>query len=224
MRVRRGVISSAGATRTIISSNAMSDTANLFLLAGIWSLISLVLVRFIPNRPARIVMFVLLVGVPFWELPYGYLNFQKLCRDEGKLRVFEPITPQKSVCVAYPFDTSAVELLRYGFATVEAKSKTGEVTRFVGPASSTSSPNKLGTVSSDYCVTFANNIRQPWRVNRHDFIIFRSRDEAVVARHSVFDWNGTWWQEAASPVLGRGGECREDPVKPVVTSLLVGST
>lgn len=202
----------------------MDDTANLFLLAGIWSLIAIVVVRLIPIKwPARIAVFALLVGVPFWELPYGFYNLQKLCKDEGKLRVFASIVPQKSVCVDYPFDASAKALLRFGFASIESRSKTGEVTQHVGGTSEALSQSKTRIVTSEYCVTFANNNHLPWRVIRHDFLIVRSKDAAVVGRHSVFDWFGMWWQEAASPVLGRGGECREDPVQPVMAALRAGS-
>lgn len=201
----------------------MNDTEQLFLVAAVWALIAAAIARFIPNWPGRIAFFAIAVGLPFWELPYGLYNFQKLCRDEGKLRVFEDIAPQKTICADYPFDASAKTLHRFGFANVEARSKAGEVTQFAGTASEVILQGKTRNVTGNYCVTFVNNNHLPWRVNRHDFLIVRVKDGAVVARHSVFDWIGMWWQQMASPVLGRGGECREDPIKPVMAALLMGS-
>ena len=201
----------------------MSDTEQLFLVAAVWALIAAAIARFIPNWPARIAFFALAVGIPFWELPYGSYNFQQLCRNEGNLRVFEDIAAQKVICADYPFDAAAKTLHRFGFANVESRNKAGDVSQFAGTTPEVILQGKTKNVTSEYCVTFVNNNHLPWRVNRHDFLIVRNKDGAVVARHSVFDWFGMWWQQAASPVLGRGGECREDPVKPVMAALLVGS-
>ena len=77
----------------------MSDTEQLFIVAGIWSLISLFIARFISGWPARIAVFALLVGVPFWELPYGYFNFLSKCREETHVLVFKAISPQQNICV-----------------------------------------------------------------------------------------------------------------------------
>src|SRR6185436_2239817 len=99
----------------------MNDTEQLLIAAAVWAIIAAVIARFIPNWPGRIVFLVLAVGLPFWELPYGYYNFQKLCREEGALRIFEPIAPQEAVCVDYPFETVTSEMLKKGFASVEAR-------------------------------------------------------------------------------------------------------
>ena len=64
----------------------MSDTEQLFVLAGVWVAIAAVIARFISGWPARIVVFTLLVGIPFWELPYGYYNFRELCKSKRSCR------------------------------------------------------------------------------------------------------------------------------------------
>jgi hypothetical protein len=217
-----GVISSQQQKGASSRRIAMSDTTQLFILAGIWTLAAAILVYFIRNWPARIFVFALLVGVPFWELPYGYYNFQNLCKTAGGLHVLEPIAPQKTICADYPFDSSAKGLTRYGFDRVEARAKTGEITQFSkDPKGAVAKGSKR--IESEYCVTFSNNNRLPWQVIRHDFTIVRADTKSVAARHSVFDWLGTWWQVAASPMLGRGGTCREDPVEPLMATLLAGS-
>ena len=200
----------------------MNDTEQLFIAAAIWALIAAAIARFIPNWPGRIAFFAIAVGLPFWELPYGYYNFQRLCREEGKLRVFAEIAPQKSICAAYPFDDAAKTLHRFGFAIVEARDKTGGVIEFRGSGTAAPVQRKAKNISSNYCVTYVNNNTLPGRIYRHDFLIVRANDGVAVARYSVFDWLGMWWQHTASPVLGHGGECGGDPVRPVMTALLVG--
>ena len=201
----------------------MSDTEQLFVVAAVWALIAAVVARFIPNWPGRVAFFALAVGIPFWELPYGYYNFQTLCKEQGGLKILEPISPQTTVCVAHPYESGAPGMIKAGFEFVESKDKSGGVHRISKAPSGALESAKQDHVTSDYCVTFANNNRLPWRIIRHDFLVIRIKDGAVAARHSVFDWFGMGWQQSASPVLGRGGECREDPIRPVVAVLLNGS-
>ncbi len=201
----------------------MSDTEQLFIVAAVWTVIAAVLARFVPNWGGRIALFAVLVGVPFWELPYGYYNFQKLCVAEAKLQVFEPIAPQKAICFDYPIESSVPKLLDQGFVRVEAKGGDGKITLYSrGPSHSVVSSN-IEKITADYCVAFKNNNHIPWRTLRHDFLILRSKDKAIVARHSVFDWLGMWWQEGVSPLLGRGGNCRPDQVQPILSVLLDGT-
>src|SRR3990172_5793830 len=105
----------------------MNDTEQLFIAAAVWALIAAAVARFIPNWPGRIAFFAFAVGIPFWELPYGYYNFQELCREEGSLRVLEPIAPQQSICVDYPFETAASGMMKMWFASIEARDKSGSV-------------------------------------------------------------------------------------------------
>ena len=74
----------------------MSQTEELFLLAGTWTLIAIFIARFIPNWPGRIAFLAIAVGLPFWELPYGYYNFQRLCREELDLKVLL-VNPREKV-------------------------------------------------------------------------------------------------------------------------------
>ena len=105
----------------------MNDTEQLFLVAAVWTVIAAVIARFIPNWPGRIAFIAIAVGLPFWELPYGYYNFQKLCREEGALRILESIAPQESICVDYPFDTVAEGMLSAAAVAIIADDEKGEV-------------------------------------------------------------------------------------------------
>jgi hypothetical protein len=200
----------------------MSDTEQLFIVAAVWALIAAVIARFIPNWPGRIAFFAIAVALPFWELPYGYYNFEKLCKEQAGLKTFEPIQPQRFVCVAYPFDSGAPFLLKAGFSVVEARDKTGNVNRISRAPSGEFESAKLNRVTSEYCITYAFVRGLPWRVMRNEMTVSRESDQKLVARHSEFVWFGMWWQEAATPVLGRGGQCRGDAIQPISTALLGG--
>lgn len=197
----------------------MSDTEQLFIVAAVWTVIAAVLARFVPNWGGRIALFAVLVGVPFWELPYGYLNFKKLCEEQGGLKVLQALSPQERICASYPFETSAERLLHFGFTVVEARDKDGRVTAFAKNKAKTEALKS----TSEYCVTqrFVRDL--PWRIQRNEYVVLTQSNEIVVARHSDFVWNGTWWQQMAAPLLGRGGECRHsEPVKTIANVLLNG--
>ena len=192
----------------------MNDTEQLFLLAAVWTLSAAVITRFIPNWSGRIAFFAIAVGLPFWELPYGYYNFQKLCREEMELKVFERISPQQIVCADYPFVTLHGELLRSGFTIVETRGKAGEIKRYTARPELVDSGRQ--SLESTYCLTFVNNNQLPWRVLRHDQLITYAQDGHVVARQSRFSWSGMWWQEGLRPLLGRGGECFSEKNRSIV--------
>lgn len=201
----------------------MSDTEQLFIVAAVWTVIAAFISRFVPNWGGRIALFAVLVGVPFWELPYGYYNFQKHCVLESKLQVLEPISAQKTICFDYPMESSVEKLLKMGFQQVEAKGADGKFKQYTKGISQSIASSGLEVPKSEYCVAFNNNLHLPWRVIRHDFLILRSKEKSVVARHSVFDWIGLWWQDGAFPLLGRGGSCRPDQVQGILNALLHGT-
>jgi hypothetical protein len=195
----------------------MSDTAQLFTLAGIWTLVAAFLVYFIANWPARIGLFAVMVGIPFWEVPFGFQYFKSLCDMEGGLRTFEAVPPQKIICLKHPIENLAPHFLSLGVPVVEKVDQNGRLS--VLPADSRSGEGQ----SSAYCVSqgFVDNL--PWRIQRNEFAVLRVSDGRLVGRFSDFIWYGTWWQQAALPVLGRGGECRHgDPVPSIVKWLVTG--
>lgn len=202
----------------------MSDTEQLFIVAAGWTAFCAFLAYFVRNWGGRIALFVVLVGVPFWELPFGYSTFRKRCDAEAKLQVLEPIAAQRDICFDYPIGTSAEKLLDRGFSRVEAKGNDGKFTYYAKPDSKLAVSTGADKAASEYCIAFRNNNQSPWRILRHDFVVVRTRDSVVVARHSAFDWLGMWWQDSASPLLGRGGSCRTDQVQSLIDALLKGAT
>ena len=189
----------------------MNDTEQLFILAAIWALIAAYIARIVPkwSKSGRVAFFVVAVGLPFWELPYGYYNFQRLCREETRLQVLEKIMPQEIACADYPYATLHKVLLSSGFRTVETGGKTGEIRRFAARSDGGIEESIQQRLESNYCLSFQNNIRLAWRVLRHDQLITRVSDRKIAASQSRFSWLGMWWQEVLQPILGRGGECAD---------------
>ena len=193
----------------------MSDTANLFLLAGIWSLIAIAVVWFIPtNWTVRIGVLALLVGVPFWELPYGFYNFAKICKEGARLIAYDAVVPQDSICVENLDSGMYAGLVKAGFARIEVTGNTDDPKR--DAASGKVFFVKKREIKSSYCLGSANNIELPWRILRDDALVIRASDQRVIGRQSQYLWFGMWWQDKARPVFGRGGMCYDDPQRPSV--------
>ena len=192
-------------------------------MAAVWTIIAVVIARFIPNWPGRIAFVAVAVGLPFWELPYGYYNFHALCREQLGLQTFEKIAPQEVVCADYPYVTLHTELLRSGFSAVETRGKAGEIRRYDAKPVGSISGIAQQKLTSNFCLTYTNNIRLPWRVLRHDQLIASAQDGHIVARQSRFSWAGMWWQEGVRPILGRGGECSAD-ANPTISALRNGTS
>ena len=186
----------------------MSDTEQLFVVAAVWALIAAAIARFIPNWPARIAFFALAVGIPFWELPYGYYNFRNLCSVDTNLKVIEKIPPQDSVCIEY-FDQGLYrQLTQAGFTRIEITGRSDNAKEHL--ASGRVFLTTREQAKSSYCIVFENNISMPWRILRSDILIQAVNDRRPSARQSEFYWVGMWWQEKARPVLGRGGVCSKE--------------
>ena len=186
----------------------MSDTEQLFLVAAVWALIAAAIARFIPNWPGRIAFFLLAVGIPFWELPYGYYNFLNLCSVDTNIKVSEKIAPQDSVCIEY-FDLGLYrQLAQAGFKRIEITGRSDNAKEYA--ADGRVFLTNREQAKSSYCVAFENNISLPWRVLRADTLIESARQKKIVGRQSEFYWAGMWWQEQARPMMGRGGVCSKE--------------
>ena len=186
----------------------MNDTEQLFLIAAVWALIAAAIARLIPNWPGRITFFAIAVGLPFWELPYGYRNFQKLCREETTLKVIEKFLPQDSVCIEY-FDAGLYrQLVQGGFSRIEIIGRSDNAKEYAAKGQVFMTNRQQA--KSSYCMIFKNNISLPLRVLRTDTLIEQTSDMRVVARQSEFHWAGMWWQEQARTVAGRGGVCSKE--------------
>jgi len=113
-------------------------------------------------------------------------------------------------------------MLKSGFQDVEARDKNGEIRKYTKTFSNSAESSRATRIGSEYCVTHSFVRGLPWRVMRNELSVVRENNKRLIARHSDFIWFGMWWQEAASPVLGRGGECRHDAEGTITNALLHG--
>jgi hypothetical protein len=187
----------------------MSETYELLLMAAVWTLIAVVIACFIKNWPGRLAFLAIAVGLPFWELPYGYYNFQNLCGTEARLLVFEKIPPQDSICLQDLDSGLYSRLANAGFTRIEVTGKSDDAKR--DSQSGRVLRTQRSGVKSSYCIGFHENISLPWRVRRGDLLVTRANDTKVVARQSHFSWAGMWWQEQLRPIFGSGGTCFDNP-------------
>lgn len=180
----------------------------------IWALVAAVIARFIPNWPGRIVLFTIAMAIPFWELPYGYYYFQKLCRDETRLQIYERIPSQDAVCIEY-FDLAFFSLLtQAGFKRIEITGRSDNAKDYV--ADGRVFLTNREQAKSSYCVSFKSNILLPWRIWRDDTLILRASDGHMAARQSRLLWAGMWWQQEARPLMGIGGVCSSELNAPIL--------
>lgn len=183
----------------------MSQTEELFLLAGTWTLIAVFIARLISNWPGRIAFLVIAIGLPFWELPYGYYNFQNLCREEAGVKSIAAFPPQDSVCIN-SFDLGLYnQLAKAGFSRIEIVGPSGNAQEHAAKGEVFITDRKRA--KSSYCIFFQGNITLRWGISRSDKLIVRLADNFSVSRQSDYSWSGMWWQYATRPVFGFGGEC-----------------
>lgn len=193
----------------------MSDTEQLFIFAGAWTAAALFIAYFIPRWPAKVAAVALIVGIPFWELPYGYYNFGLQCGELARLRLLERLEPQDSVCIDTLDSLLFANLTRAGFSRIELLGGSDDPARDQASGKVTSVV-KREDLQSRFCLEFRNNVRMPRHLSRSETLIVRAKNRSVVAQQYAIYWSGLWWQRMTSPILGRGGQCFEDPMKPIL--------
>jgi hypothetical protein len=188
----------------------MSPTAELFTAAGVWLVVAAFIAYLIPlgSRVAKSLLFVALVAIPFWELPYGYLNFRKECDQATKLSLIETIPSQESICLERFDSVIFARLSEAGFSRVEVAEPAPNAAPFL------TQPNlfvlKRTEMKSGYCVRFMGHSLKPWGIQRSETAVIELKTGKRVAHQSNIRWLGTWWQSKMSPMLGDGGSCNAE--------------
>src|SRR5438270_54322 len=62
------------------------------------------------------------LGIPFWDLPFGYYNFHSHCMTEGGIQQYAPISPQKSLFFPQATGVRPEQLFNLGVEVVEFRS------------------------------------------------------------------------------------------------------
>jgi len=170
------------------------------------------------NRGEKIAAIVVALLIPFWDLPFGYFHFQRLCNQDGGLRVSERITPQSAICID-GLGYSPNVLIQDGFQTVEYRNGKGarrHQSRPDGVIESTDVSNLI----SKYCVSVTYGERFPWNIFRRDLQAIDTSSGKVAARYTTFAWTGSWWKPSGMPG-GVAAECfplKGDELFPLIRS------
>jgi len=183
----------------------------ILVVAGIYVGLWYLLIRALPNRWAKAAVAVLAVYLPFWDVPYGYYNFQKLCADEGGLRVLGKVSPQSSVFL----DSSSLrteqerdKMLGRGFRFIEMQFHDGSSISY---SKSSGGPNQSVRVSSPvsiYGIRTEMNKRLPWGIVRHDQVLYVRASNQVVAHNSQFAWR-IWLRDKVLALPGGQIHCQD---------------
>ena len=174
------------------------------------------------NRTEKISAVAIALLIPFWDLPFGYLNFRHHCAELGGLHVEAKLGAAEAILVDPDLAYTPDQLQGYGFKIIEY-GKLGQIARFTASTKGLIKSIHEAPVSS-LKVHFIANQRLPWNLVRRDFLVSHIKTGQVVARHTDFLWRGLWWQIQAAPLLGNGGRCHVPKDNAVLAVVARGTT
>ena len=195
----------------------------LAVLAGIAIYIAVwwLLVSSLKRTWAKAAAIVIALAIPFWDFPIGYYNFERHCSAEGGLRVVSKFPPSDSILLDQSTGYRPEDLVRYGFKTIEYRTKNGAIERFT-LESRKFSKTLDSAPKSTIKVLFVGHKTLAWHLIQSEMVAQRVGDGQIVARHNTFLWAGVWWQAAAAPFFGYGARCGETDA-PLVSTVAHGS-
>ncbi len=185
----------------------------LAVLAGVAVYIALFwfVVRTAKSIWAKASALAIAVLIPVWDVPFGFFSYKSLCRHEGGLRVFQPISAQRTICLDGAIGYPPREVMRIGFDSVEIREKINRIVSYrtskTGAIDSFIPEN--GKPLSRYCISLRQNQEIPWNIWRHDLFVNDTVTGATVARYSAFHWLGTWWRAKLLAFPGGGLSCHQ---------------
>ena len=168
----------------------------------------------------RVLAGIVAIAIPFWDLPFGYLNFKEHCSRDGGLHVVQKIAPQRAICTEPSFRNSPQILLRKGFEVVEFRDKQKTV-RYQNSTAGGLEASTVPTLVSAYCLSVGKNVPVKWNTVQRDVVARDVASGAVVARYTAFSWHGGWWKPATMP--SEGERCFEASGDELLTVLRTGS-
>lgn len=187
---------------------------------GLWYL----LIRALPNKWAKAAVALLALYLPFWDVPYGYYNFQKLCKSEGGLHVYAKIAPQTAVFLEPSASVSPEYMFKQGFTVVEHPVLDGQVARVFATAPSETQYVSRAALFSNYGIrSAANDDWRERRMVRRDLFAYSLKSGTSVAQKTDLRWF-LWIQGLVTPMLGTGWRCPSSGEKKSLERVLLLGT
>jgi hypothetical protein len=143
--------------------------------------------------------------IPFWEFPFGFVNYQSHCARDGGVHLSASFPPSTTVLIELSAGYTPNEVVRHGLKTVEYRSNTG-ITRFSSGAagfSKSSHPSPSAVV----LIERTSKDKLPWNLERTVLSARRVENGEVLARQTAYHWIAFWWQRGVGPILGSGFDC-----------------
>lgn len=173
--------------------------------------------HFDPGRAKVIATTVILLGfalIPTWDIIPGRLYFNHLCETEGGVRVFRTV---EGVEGFYYFPGAEIRrevLEHYGYKFIEVGAN-GSFFRYF-KASNNLAKKKIGELKSEFGVKH-NRETLFWNIKKYAEQIVRLDGGEVLATKIQYEYEGSWIQKKAIPLLGGGRFCPSlPPTSPAV--------
>ena len=171
------------------------------------------------NRGERISAIVVSLLIPFFELPFGIINFYRHCSLEAGIHRYEDLRSIDAVLIDGSAGYRPEELLKLGFKTVEYRNR-GEIVR-VAFDSNKLSKSVHPTPISAHLYESSYNKKLPWNIYRNDQSVTRLSDRKVVARRTDFSWGGLWWEAFTGMRVVSPIQCSNVPQRSLLASLKI---
>lgn len=192
------------------------------LILGIavgWIALWFYVFKYAPNRGVRVGAVLVALLIPFWDLPIGYFQFQRLCQTEGGVHIYERITPQEKVYFDSVPSDEPEKLLRQGFKVIELRRADGkgvlrqQLHEGKIVSSTVSSPESLVAVS------IIPNEKLAWNIYRYEHVARSISSNKILVRHTGFTWRGGWLEDSFAPFLVGRLSC-SSPLSDLLTPIL----
>lgn len=175
------------------------------------------------NRGERVAAVLVAVLIPFWDLPIGYFEFQRHCRAEGGVHVYDRIPAQVMLYFESAPLSSVNELLKQGFSVVEISLPDGkglvrhelEQGRIISRI--------VESPESPIAISITRNEKLSWNIYRDQHVARSINPSKLVATYSWFSWRGGWLQKSTWPWFRGSFDCFLERNDPLIALLRHGS-
>jgi len=161
----------------------------------------------VKNRWAKGTIIAIALAIPFWDLPIGYLNFQRYCLDDGGIRQLEDISPQKSLYFVSGTGYRPEYLFKSGLDAAEYRKRDGTVTRVFKTSGGTIQTVENATATSSVRLRTVFNEQLTWNLYRQEELLEDNATGRPLARARSYTWLGGWIQRQTAPMLTPAAMC-----------------
>ncbi|MBI3370384.1 MAG: hypothetical protein HY017_01335 [Betaproteobacteria bacterium] len=188
------------------------------LYCAVWA----IAFKMVPTAGAKVIVALVGIGIPAWDLPYEYYYFKSKCSAEGGLHVFNAFEAQEVVILDRSYPALVEDLLSEGIRYVERRDANGMWQRFERPTERPITQMTVPAATAKVRLRAEMNKNIGSGTTRHDYLVERVNGN-ILLRYTRLTWKGGWLRERMSPLLGHGSDCALSSVDLVSRSIRDGS-